>query len=67
MKLYYNKQKPSIIYYRKFKDFNNDAFIKDLKTLLSESFNRETNPLQALRESVNVTLEKRAPSKARYT
>ena len=67
MKLYYNKQKPSIIYYRKFKDFNNDAFIKDLKTLLSESFNRETNPLQALRESVNATLEKRAPSKARYT
>ena len=67
MKLYYNKQKPSIIYYRQFKDFNNNAFIKDLKTLLSESFNEETIPLQALRESVNVTLEKHAPSKARYT
>ena len=67
MKMYYSKQKPSIIHYRKFKDFNNDAFIKDLKTLLSKSFNEETIPFQALRESVNVTLEKHAPSKARYT
>ena len=33
MKMYHSKQKPSIIHYRKFKDFNNDAFIKDLKTL----------------------------------
>ena len=67
MKMCYSKQKPSIIHYRKFKDFNNDAFIKDLKTLLSKSFNEETIPFQALRESVNVTLEKHAPSKARYT
>ena len=29
-KMYYSKQKPSIIHYRKFKDFNNDFFIKDL-------------------------------------
>ena len=67
MKMYYSKQKPSIIHYRKFKDCKNDAFIKDLKTLLSKSFNGETIPLQALRESVNVTLEKHAPSKAKYT
>ena len=25
--MYYNKQKPSIIHYRKFKDFNNDSFL----------------------------------------
>ena len=67
IKMYYSKQKPSIIHYRKFNDFNNDAFIKDLKTLLSESFNGKTIPLQALRESIDVTLEKHAPSKARYT
>ena len=65
--VYYNKRKPSIIHYRKFKDFNNDAFIKGLKTLLSKSSNEETIPFQALRESVNVTLVKHAPSKARYT
>ena len=37
-------------------NFNND--IKDLKTLLSKTFNEETISFQALRESVNVTLEK---------
>ena len=48
MKMYYSKQKLSISYYRKFKDFNNDDFIKDLKTLLSKSFNEEAIPFQAL-------------------
>ena len=28
MKIYYSKQKPTINHYRKFKDFNSDAFIK---------------------------------------
>ena len=67
MKMYHSRQKPSIIHYRKFKDFNNDAFIKDLKTLLSKPFNEETILFQALRESVNATLEKHAPSKTKYT
>ena len=67
IKMYYSKQKPSIIHYRKFKEFNNDAFIKDLKALLSKSFNEETVPFQALRESMNATLEKHAPSQTRYT
>ena len=31
MKMYYSKQKPTIINYRKFKDFNNNSFIKDLQ------------------------------------
>ena len=65
--MYYSKQKPSIIHYRKFKDFKNDAFIKDIKALLSKSFNEEAIPFQALRESVNAILEKHASSKARYT
>ena len=30
MKMYYGKQKLSINHYRKFKDLDNDAFIKDL-------------------------------------
>ena len=57
---------PTIIHYRKFKDFNNGSFIKDLQTLLTKSFNEEAIPFQALRESVNVTLEKHAPTKKRY-
>ena len=30
IKMYYSKEKPPIIYYRKFKDFDNDVFIKDV-------------------------------------
>ena len=65
MKMYCSKQKPTIIHYRKFKNFN-DSFIKDLQTLLTKSFNEEAIPFQALRKSVNVTLEKFAPTKKRY-
>ena len=65
MKMYFNKQKRSIIDYRKFKDFDNDVFMKDLKTLWS--FKEETTPFQVLRGSVNATLEKHAPPKTRYT
>ena len=61
MKMYYSKQKPTIIHYRKFKNFSNNAFIKDLQALLSKTFNEETIPFEALRKSVNVTLEKHAP------
>ena len=67
MKMYYIKQKRFIIYCCKFKNFDNDAVIKDFKTLLSKSFNEETIPFQALRESVNATLEKNTSSKTTYT
>ena len=63
----YSKQKPSIIHYRKFKDFNNDSFLKDLQTLPTKSFNENAISFQALRESVNVNLEKHAATKKRYT
>ena len=66
MKMYCSKQKPAIIHYRKFKDFNNDCFIKDVQTLLTKSFNEEAIPFQALRELVNVTLEEHAPTKKQY-
>ena len=66
MKMYCSKQKPTIIHYRKFKNFNNDSFIKDLQTLLTKSFNEEAIPFQALRESANVTFEKHGPTKKRY-
>ena len=67
IKMYYTKQKTSIIHYRKFEDFDNDAFIKNLNKLLSKAFNEETIPFQALRVLVHATLEKHAPSKTRYT
>ena len=33
MKIYYTKQKPSIDYHGKFKNFFSDSFIKDIKIL----------------------------------
>ena len=66
MKMCYSKQKPAVIHYRKFKDLNKDYFIKDLETLLTKSYNEKTVPFQALRKSVNVTLEKHGPTKKRY-
>ena len=66
MKMYYSKQKLSIIHYRNFKDFNNNSFIKDFQTLLTKSFNEEAISFRALRESVNVTPEKHASTKKQY-
>ena len=34
MKVFYNKQKPKIIQYRKYKDFSNEAFIHELESAL---------------------------------
>ena len=34
MKMYYTKQKPSIVHYRKFTNFCDDSFIKDTELLL---------------------------------
>ena len=36
MKIYYNNQKPTVIHDCKYKKCNNDAFIKDLNTLISK-------------------------------
>ena len=66
MKMYYAKQKPSIVHYRKFKDFCNDSFIKDTELLLSKLCDQQNVPFKILKESVNITLEKHAPLKKRY-
>ena len=65
-KMYCSKQKPFIIHYRKFQDFNNDSFIKDLQIHPTKSFNEEAFPFQTLRELVSLTLEKHTPTKTRY-
>ena len=35
MKVFYNKQKPKIIQYRKYKDFSNEPFMHELESALS--------------------------------
>ena len=66
MKMYYTKQKPSIVRYRKFKNFCNDSFIKDIELLLSKLCHQQNVPFKILKESVNITLDKHAPLKQRY-
>ena len=46
MKMYYAKQKPSIVHYRKFKDFCNDSFIKDTELLLSKLCDQQNVPFK---------------------
>ena len=52
MKTYYNKQKPSFVKYRKFKNFSNDAFLKDLKSLLSKFDNEKKRSSQLAKRNL---------------
>ena len=56
MKMYYSQQK-NIIIYCKFLDFDSDAF-KMILTLVSKLFDKETIPFEALRELMNLILQK---------
>ena len=66
MKMYYTKQKPSIVHYRNFKNFCNDSFIKDIELLLSKLGDQQNVSFKILKESVNITLDEHAPLKKRY-
>ena len=66
MKMYYTKQKPSIVHYRKFKSFCNNSFIKDIELRLSKLCNQQNVPFKVLKESVNITLDEHVPVKKRY-
>ena len=66
MKMYYTKQKPSIVHYRKFKNFCNDSFIKDTELILPKPCDQQNVPFKILKESVNKTLDNHAPLKKRY-
>ena len=66
MKMYYAKQKPSIVHYRKFTNFCNDSIIKDTELLLLKLCDQQNVPFKILKESVNITLDKHTPLKKRY-
>ena len=44
--MYYDQQKPSIVYYRKFKYFCNDTFMKDARTSLSKLHSEQNLPFK---------------------
>ena len=66
MKMYFTKQKPSIVHYRQSRNFCNNSFIKDIKLLLSKLCSQQNVPFKILTESVNITLDKHALLRKRY-
>ena len=49
IKMYYAKQKPSIVHYPKFKNFCNDSFIKHAELLLSKLCDQQIVPFKILK------------------
>ena len=66
IKMYYCKQKPSVITYRKFKIFSNIAFRKDIEEHLTKFEHYDNIPSNLFKETVNIILEKHTPTKKKY-
>ena len=66
MKMCHCKQRPSVITYRKFKNFSNIEFMKDLEEHLAKFEHFNNIPSNLLKEAVNTILEKHAPTKKKY-
>ena len=63
MKVLYNKQKPKIIQYRKYKGFSNEAFMHELESALAR-FSQIS--FGTFKSTVDNILQKHAPIKKRY-
>ena len=61
----YKKQRPKIIHYRNYKNFENDNFRQDLKKELLK-FDISNAPLSKFNETVLSVLDKHAPKKQKY-
>ena len=66
MKMYHCRQRPSVITYRKFKSFSNIEFMKDLEEHLTKFEHFDNIPSNLFKETVNIILEKHAPTKKKY-
>ena len=63
MKVFYNKEKPKIIQYRKYKDFSNEAFVHELEGTLP-SFSQIS--FGTFKSNVDDILQRHAPINKRY-
>ena len=63
MKVFYNKQKPKIIQYRKYKDFSNEAFMHELESALAR-FSQIS--FGTFKTTVGNIIQKHAPIKKTY-
>ena len=77
MKVFYNKQKPKIIQYRKYKGFSNEAFMHELESALARfsqisfgTFKSTVDNIRNVRERLSYILDnilqKRTPIKRRH-
>ena len=64
MKIFYKKQKPNIIRYRNYKNFNNELFINDVEELTSKY--NEPLKFESFKNIIDKILEKHAPMKKRF-
>ena len=67
MKVFYKKQKPTIITYRSYKNFCNEVFMADFRNRISQ-VTSENNDLEFVifRAVLNQGIQKHAPIKKRY-
>ena len=65
LKTFYKKQRPKIIHYRNYKNFENDNFREDLKKELLK-FDIINAPLSKFNDTVLSVLDKHAPKKLKY-
>ena len=63
MKVFYNKQKPKIMQYRKYKGFSNEAFMHELESALARFYQILFGTFKS---TVDNILQKHAPTKKRY-
>ena len=63
MKVFYNKQKPKIIQYRKYKDFSNEAFMHELERASSRFCQISFGKFKRIVDNIP---QKHAPIKKRY-
>ena len=64
--MYHCKQRPSVITYRKFKNFSNIEFMKDLEEHLTKFEHFGNIPSNLFKKTVNIFLEKHAPTNKKY-
>ena len=67
MKIFYKKQKPTIITYRSYKNFSNEVFMADFQNTISQ-VTSENNDLEfdIFKAILNQAIQKHAPIKQRY-
>ena len=67
MKVFYKKEKPTVITYRSYKNFSNEVFMADVQNRISH-VTSENNDLEfdLFKAVLNEAIQKHAPIKQRY-